>query len=128
MKINQLFVKKVDPDVALKLLNCFGLKDIDDRKSFTKHDLVTNQVVEKVQQLVPELSRYYLPCKARIYLDNLSERRILTILRQVTRLYDHFLFSKEKNINARKVIVYQLTSGVSNTLTMTNQPRRIEFT
>jgi hypothetical protein len=128
MKINQLFVKKVDPDVALKLLNCFGLQNLDDRKSFTKHDLIANQVVDNVRNILPELLQYYLPCKARVYLDNLSERRVLTILRQVVRLYDHYVHSKEKNINSHKVIVYQLSSGVNTTLKMTKQPRTVDFT
>jgi hypothetical protein len=128
MKINQLFVKRIEPELVVKLLNCFGLQNLDDHKSFTKHDLIANQVSVKVEELLPELSQYYLPCKARVYLNNISERRALTILRQVVRLYDHFLSAREKNINSHKVIVYQLSSGVSSTLIMTNQPMRIDFT
>ena len=127
MKINQLFVKKVDPDVVLKLLNCFGLQNLDDRKSFTKHDLVLNNVIDKVKDLLTELYPYYLPCKARVYLDNLTLRRVVTILRQVVRLYDHYLVSKEKNINSHKVICYQLSCGSTTTLSLSKQPRTVEF-
>lgn len=128
MKINQLFVKKVDPEVVLKLLHCLGLQNLEDRKPFTKHDLAINKVIDKVNDILPDLLPYYLPCKARIYLENLTEGRIITILRQVVRLYDHYLVSKEKNINSRKVIVYQLCSGLKTTLTLTKQLRTVDFT
>ena len=110
MKINQLFSKKVDTEVLVKLLNCFGLNDLTDKRFFCKFDIVQNNVVQKVKVLKPTLDEYYLPCKSKVYLcdGNMSEKRAVTILKQVLRLHGHYLMSKEKNLNNKKIIFYQL--------------------
>ena len=110
MKIHQLFTKKVDTDILLKLLSAFGINDLNDKKLFCKIDLVQQDTVRKVLALKSCLEQYYLPCKSRIYLDTdtLNEKRCITILKQVLRLHGYFLVSKEKNFNNKKVIFYQL--------------------
>jgi hypothetical protein len=108
MKINQLFVKKVEMDVVLELLRCFGLDDLNDKKLFSRNDLIQHDTLERVQKMKSNLERYYLPCKAKMYLDVIREKRAITILKQVLRLHGYFLISREKNINNKKVIFYQL--------------------
>ena len=110
MKINQLFKKHVDVDMVTRVLSCFNLSSFSDRRMFSKNDLVHFQTVEKVQLLKLSLAEYYLPCKARVYLENITENRAITILKQILRLYDQHLVSKEKNINNKKVIFYQIQS------------------
>lgn len=108
MKINQLFTKKVDTDVVLKLLQCFGINDLNEKKVFCKYDLMQNNTVSKLNALKPELERYYLPCKAKVYLEDLTEKRAITVLKQVLRLHGYYLNSKEKNLNNKKIIFYQM--------------------
>lgn len=110
MKINQLFTKKVDTDLLLKLLQCFGLNDLHDKRFFCKFDMIQLNTVQKVNLLKPLLEEYYLPCKSKVYLDteNMTEKRAITILKQVLRLHGYYLYSKEKNVNNRKIIFYQL--------------------
>lgn len=110
MKINQLFTKKVDTDVLLALLNCFGLTDLNDKRFFCKFDMIQHNTVQRLEELTPILREYYLPCKAKVYLenDNMTEKRAITILKQVLRLHGYHLYSKEKNVNNRKIIFYQL--------------------
>lgn len=108
MKINQLFTKKVDTDVVLKLLQCFGINDLNEKKIFCKYDLMQNNTVAKLNTLKPELEHYYLPCKARVYLEDLTEKRAITVLKQVLRLHGYYLNSKEKNLNNKKIIFYQM--------------------
>lgn len=110
MKINQLFTKKVDTDVMIQLLNCFGLNDLHDKRFFCKFDMMQLNTVQKVNQLRASLEDFYLPCKAKVYLDtdNMNEKRAITILKQVLRLHGYHLHSKEKNVNNRKIIFYQL--------------------
>ena len=115
MKINQLFVKKIDIDVLMKLLSCFGLENLNDRKFFSKYDLLQQNTVAKLNALKPELEEYYLPCKARIYLDNITEKRGLTVLKQVLRLHNYYLLSRERNFNQKKVIFYQLVNDKDKT-------------
>ena len=108
MKINQLFTKQVDKDLLLRLINCFGLVSIEDKRTFCKFDLQKMGTVEKLVSVVEDLRSFYLPCKAKVYLDNMDERKAITVLKQVLRLHDLFLQSKEKNFNNRKVMFYTL--------------------
>lgn len=109
MKINQLFRRHVDIDVVMLLVQCFGLANLDDRRMFSKQDLAHCDTVNKVKAMIPTMEEFYLPCKARVYLSpDMCENRAVTILRQVVRLHGYHLESREKNINNRKVIFYQL--------------------
>lgn len=108
MKINQLFIKHVDEDLVLRILKCFGLTSFDDKKTFCKLDLVRIKIVEKLKPHIDELRAFYLPCKAKVYLDNMDERKAITVLKQVLRLHDVYLKSKEKNFHNRKVMFYTL--------------------
>lgn len=108
MKINQLFNRKVDTEVLLKLLHCFGLNDLNDKRTFCKYDIIQNNTVFKLNSMRSILETYYLPCKAKVYLEDIDEKRAITILKQILRLHGYYLNSKEKNFNNRKIIFYQL--------------------
>lgn len=108
MKIYQLFTKKVDIELLLRILKCFGLKDLNDKRLFSKYDIIQNSTVQKLIELKAELEMYYLPCKSKIYLENMTEKRSITVLKQVLRLHGYFLLSKEKNVNNKKIIFYHL--------------------
>lgn len=108
MKINQLFTKQIEIDLVLQLLACFGLESLSDKKMFSKNDMVQLGTVQKLMELIPTLQQYYLPCKAKLYLNNINEKRALTILKQILRLHHYFLLSIEKNIQNKKIIFYKL--------------------
>lgn len=108
MKINQLFTKKVDTEIVLRLLNCFSLADLNDKKSFCKYDIIQFNTIEKMNLMRSELEDFYLPCKAKIYLEGMDEKRAITVLKQILRLHGYFLLSREKNFNNKKIIFYQL--------------------
>lgn len=120
MKINQLFTKKVEVGTLLKVLQCFGLNGLMDRKMFSKSDMVAEKTVERLKSLKTELSEYYLPCKAKVYLDDMNEKKAITVFKQLLRLYGYNLLSKEKNLNGKKVIYYKLcnTSDTENSQAM----------
>jgi hypothetical protein len=117
MKINQLFTKKVDTDILIRLLNCFGLTDLNDKRFFCKYDIVQQNTVQKLNSMRLDLEHYYLPCKAKIYLDcdEMNEKRAITVLKQVLRLHGYHLHSKEKNVSNRKIIFYQLQNEKERT-------------
>lgn len=110
MKINQLFTQKVGTDLLIKLLSCFGLRNLQDKRMFSKCDMAQLNTVQLLSTLVPELEIFYLPCKAKIYLAGLTEKKALTVLKQVLRLHGYHLLSQEKNMNNKKVIFYRLIS------------------
>ena len=88
---NQLFRYKPPLELVLKILNCFGLEDLDDRRCFNRVMLEDIDAVKKIEILKDELAIYYLPCKARNYLNQLNENNIITLLRQLVKLYGYTL-------------------------------------
>lgn len=117
MKINQLFIKKVDVDLLVRVLNCFGLTDLNDKRFFCKLDMIQHSTVIQFAMLRESLEPFYLPCKAKIYMnpDSMNEKRAITILKQLLRLHGYYLISKERNINNRKIIFYQMMNEKDRT-------------
>ena len=113
MTKNQLFRKIPPKNVVINILNVFGLKDFDDQRYFSRKDLETLKCVDSMNEKIkPLLSEYYLPCKSRTYLNDLTPKNVITILRQIVRLYDYNVISKEKYIKGDKFIIYQLVANV----------------
>jgi hypothetical protein len=108
MKINQLFKSSISDDLLLKILICYGFNSIDDEHSFCKSDLEKLNTLNKINALKDEISKHYLPCKAKIYLDNLDINNCITILRQILRLHNQLLVSKQKYIKQKKTTIYSI--------------------
>ena len=105
---NQLFRYKPPLDLVKKILICFGLDDFEDRRCFNRDMLEQINAVEQIECLKDKLSIYYLPCKARNYLNELTEKNIITLLRQLVKLYGYTLNSAEKYSRGVKKIIYQV--------------------
>ena len=112
MKINQLFTRPADIELLEQMVRCLGLSGLHDSRSFTKYDLARLHTVQKFnEQIVDRLIAFYLPCKAKLYLVDLTEKKVVTVVKQVLRLHDYCITAKEKNFGNKKVIVYRLLSN-----------------
>ena len=105
---NQLF--KVYPNIEIteKILEYFGIKGLDDNHSFTRENLSDLNTVENINDMYDEIIRYYIPCKGKKYLIDLNEKKCITILRQFLKILNYTLMSKEKYINGKKILFYQV--------------------
>lgn len=110
MTINQLFSKEPTEEIVLAILKCFGLESLEDTKIFTKKDLKESNLLESLENIKSEIGSYYLPCKKKKYLDNMTFKKSITLLRQFIKCFDYTLFSKEKYIQGEKYLTYQLMS------------------
>lgn len=108
MKFFQLFCEKPTMDFMSDFLKCYGLKGFDDCSEFCKGDLIEHDTVRKLEDMLPEIILYYLPCKAKIYLNDLTESRSVTILCQFLRLFEYTLSRKERIVNKVKIIYYKI--------------------
>jgi hypothetical protein len=108
MKINQLFKTPINDELLVKILICFGFNSTDDEYSFSKIDLEKNYTIDKLNYLKDEISKHYLPCKAKIYIDSLDINKCITILRQILRLHGQLLISKQKYIKQKKTTIYYI--------------------
>ena len=108
MPKNQLFRQVPPTHVCEQVLNSFGLKGFDDTTFFSRKDLEAIRSVDSMLNLKDDLAKYYLPCKARTYLNDLNTKNIITVLRQICRLYNYSVQSREKYIKGDKFIIYQI--------------------
>ena len=102
--MSKLFRELPPLDIVNLMLVELGFTGIIDTKLFCAEEL-NNTTVEVC---VPLLEPYYLPCKAKRYLDILDSRRIITILRHVLPLHGYRLQCYERLHLGKKRTVYQM--------------------
>jgi hypothetical protein len=120
MKYFQLFCDRPSLELMEEFLRCFNINGIDESKEFCKNDLVEANTVEKIYDMLPELIMYYLPCKAKIYLNDINEKRAITILCQFLKLFEYRLCRKERIINRKKTIYYRIQKLEDSRLHISN--------
>jgi hypothetical protein len=108
MPKSQLF--KINPDnaIIMSLVQAFGLSDLEDSRYFTKDNMIETGTVEQMISMKDILKEYYLPCKAKIYLDDINGKRCITILRQFIKPYHYQCLGQEKSIHGTKQMTYRL--------------------
>jgi hypothetical protein len=127
MKLNQLFYEIPPIEIIDKLMSAFGLSNMNDSKEFNKSDLISNRTASKIIELIPDLAVYYLPCKANIYLTNITEKRSITILSQHLRLYDYRLSRDERIIDGKKDIFYRVQQLKDTKIQISNEGNEVDF-
>lgn len=120
---NQLFKTEPSEILCTEVIQAFGLKSLDDTTCFSKKDLEVSNVVTRLYELKPKLEECYIPCKARTYLNDITPKNSITILRQIMRCVGKKIVSKEKYHRTSKYIIYQVVSMNEKTY----QPIQIKF-
>ena len=105
---DQLFKSYPTNELFNSVLSAFGIHNVDLKYTFSRNDLKHLKTVEKITLLKPYLEKCYIPCKARTYLNNLTEKNVITILRQLLKLRGYYVSSKEKYIKGHKFILYKI--------------------
>jgi hypothetical protein len=105
---NQLFTEIPDINFLNNFLKLYGIVNLYNSTEFTKYDLIDLNIINNIEDLIPELVIYYLPCKFKMFLTNITINKCLTLLRQIIRLYDFKLKKREHVQNKKKVIYYHL--------------------
>ena len=104
---NQLFRRNPDRYIISDLLKIFDIESLDDSNFFfTKQDLLNNDIIDKMNKLKNRLEVYYIPCKAKLYLEDINEKKCITILRQFLKYMEYNLKLKEKYVNGVKNYQY----------------------
>lgn len=108
MKINQLFRVTVPNELFFKLYRAFGYTELTEDYMFCKSDLERLEIVDKMSEYKDELCQYYIPCKAKLYLTNITINKCITIFRQILRLNNIVLMSRQKYIKHKKTTFYYI--------------------
>lgn len=79
--------------------------------TFQRGDLIFHRSSDAINLLRP----YYKPCKARQYLDDVSDQRWITLLRHILSVNGHEMKGQETTRNKKKAIIYTIQK-ISNNL------------
>lgn len=108
MPINQLFKNIPDRSFVIELLNLYGIEDFDDNKYFTIKTLEKLNTIQNLNNIKDKLNEYYIECKSKTYLTDITLKRCIVILRQFLKCHGYTLFSKEKFVKGEKQIIYKI--------------------
>jgi len=95
-------------ELCLLVMGAFGLTGFDDIRCFTRKDMEIRGTITKLHDLLPIITSYYLPCKARSYLSDLNCKNGVTVLRHFVRIFGYKVHSKEKYIKGEKIVMYNV--------------------
>ena len=113
---NQLFRENISFDFLLNFFRkCFSI-DLNNSTnySFSKKTIINRNIIEIINENLVELKKIYIKCKHKIYLENLNEKKIITLLRQLLRSHNFELKAKEKYENGKKYLLYTITKKKIN--------------
>ena len=104
---NQLFRRNPDRYIISDILKIFNIESLDDENFyFTKSDLLNSDIIDNITKIKHKLEVYYIPCKAKVYLENIDINKSITILRQFLKYLEYNLKLKEKYVNGIKNYQY----------------------
>jgi hypothetical protein len=121
---NQLFKINPDQNIINLLLGIFGLDDLNDSRFFTKKNMIDLDIVQQMNDNHATFHKYYLPCKGKIYLNNLNEKKCITILRQFLKPFYYKCIAIEKSSDGKKYMTYRLIYNNSQLSPTTDNNKR----
>ena len=88
--------------------------------SFSKKTIITKNIKNIIIENMETLKKIYIKCKHKIYLENLNEKKIITLIRQLLRTHDYDLKAKEKYENGKKYLLYTISKKIENNIKKIN--------
>ena len=100
----KLFRKEPPIEVVTQILHHLGFKGFNDLRWFSRDEILLTMM----DDWLPELESYYLPCKAKRFLHSWNENSILTVLRHILHCHDYTLQKDERLYRGAKTMLYQI--------------------
>lgn len=110
-KKSQLFRKIPTKEFVQNYLKLFVPKGFDNEYfQFTRDDITKKNVIKtmKNEYFTKNFIEFYLPCKYKKYLQNVDEKKCITILRQLLKIHGYNIVSSEKYSRGNKFLIYNL--------------------
>jgi len=101
----RIFRRAPPKELVEDILRHCGLKEgFADIRWFSREELV----LATLEEWLPLIEPYYVPCKARRFLDNFNSGRCVTVLRHCLRCYEYDLQTHECVYKSQKQTLYQI--------------------
>jgi len=102
--VKKLFRKIPPPGFVNEILQNLKLQGLSERRWFSKDELFLGTIDE----WLPVLEPYYIPCKAKRFLSDVDSSRVITILRHILHSNGYQLKTQEKMYKMQKTTMYQI--------------------
>ena len=100
-----MFRKTPPFEMIDQILRSLKVGSITEKRWFSKEELS----LDTLEEWLPALEPYYLPCKAERYLQrDITHARIITLLRHLCKAHNIELKTQERLVNGRKTTLYQV--------------------
>jgi len=104
MENKRLFRKLPSEEFVNEILEHLKLQGLQERRWFTKDELH----MDTIDEWLPLLEPYYIPCKAKRFLLNVNASRAITILRHILHPLGYDLRTQERMYKSQKTTMYQI--------------------
>ncbi len=100
-----MFRKAPPLEIVEQVLRSLKLGALTDKRWFSKDELC----MDTLEEWLPLIEPFYLPCKAERYLQrDMTQSRIITILRHLLKSNKIELKVQERMVNGHKTTLYQV--------------------
>jgi hypothetical protein len=100
-----MFRKSPPIELVEQVFRSLKLGRLTEKRWFSKEDMS----LESLEEWLPFVEPYYLPCKAERYLrGDLNASRVITILRHLLKQHNIPFHVQERMVNGHKTTLYQV--------------------
>lgn len=107
----RLFRVTPPKELVIEILQHLRLLGLHDLRWFTREELN----LDTLDEWLPLLEPYYIPCKARRFLSEMDATRIVTIVRHILQPHGYELHTQERMYKTSKATLYQIQPIQSHT-------------
>jgi hypothetical protein len=100
----RLFRKIPPTELVSEILESIKLEGLQERRWFSRDELS----VDEVDEWLPLLEPYYIPCKAKRFLSNITQARLITIIRHILHPHGYKIRTQERMYKSQKTTMYQI--------------------
>lgn len=111
-KTNRLFRQLPPRALVEEILTHLKLHGLSESRWFSKDELN----LTTLDEWIPLLEPYYLPCKAKRFLTEIDSSRTITIIRHILNPLQYELRTQERMYKLQKMTMYQIYSLHVNTV------------
>ncbi len=121
---SKLFRVHPPKELVEEILQHLKLQGLHEKRWFTRDELS----LTTLDEWLPELEPYYIPCKAKRFLPQVDSSRIITILRHILHPLEYDLRTQERMYKLQKTTLYQIYSLRTTTMDISANELRVDFT
>ena len=107
----KMFRKEPPREFVEEILLHMGFIGFHDLRWFARTEIRTSNL----EEWLPHLESYYLPCKASRFIHKWSAGSIITVLRHILHSHEYHLQKEERLYNGHKTFLYQIQSTTAFT-------------